>query len=480
MGLFHFSKKEMKHVPKKTPCKDHLGNTFLSITAMCKHYGISPDTFNKRRNEKQMSIEEALTTPVEKRQTGSCKDHLGNVFPSKKAMYKHYGISKKTYVNRIEKRHMSLKAALTTPLEKTPNELCKDHLGNEFPSVKAMCKHYGISPTTFRDRRNKKHMSIKDALTTPVTPMRKHKGSCKDHLGNEFPNKKAMCKHYGISSTVFNYRRNKTHMSLKDALTTPVEKRKTGSCKDHLGNEFPSENAMCKHYGINYITFYKRMTEKHISLKNALTTPVEKNYNGACKDHLGNEFPSETAMCEHYNIKYYTFKRRIDKQHMSLKDALTTPVKKNHNGVCKDHLGNEFPNIMAMCKHYGIKPATLYTRMNKNHMSLKKALTKPQTIYKDHLGNEFPSKTAMCEHYGVTCTTFDNRINSSIEEALGVIPYICFKTKNTHITNNLFIKEVKTIGRKMLYAVCIYNDTETLLTHDEIIEIYRNETRNAP
>ena len=91
-----------------------------------------------------------------------------------------------------------------------------------------------------------------------------------------------------------------------------------------------------------------------------------------CKDHLGNEFPNKNAMCEHYHIKYHTFKRRIDEQHMSLKDALTIPVKKNHNGMCKDHLGNEFPNIMAMCKHYGIKPATLYKRMNENHMSLKK------------------------------------------------------------------------------------------------------------
>ena len=162
--------------------------------------------------------------------------------------------------------------------------------------------------------------------------------------------------------------------------------------------------------------------------------------------------------------------------HFSKKEMKHVPKKI----PCEDHLGNEFPSINAMCKHYGIKPATLYTRMNKNHMSLKKALTKPQTIYKDHLGNEFPSKTAMCEHYGVTCTTFDNRINSSIEEALGVIPYICFKTKNTRITNNLFIKEVKTIGKKMLYAVCIYNDIEILLTHDEIIEIYRSETRNAP
>ena len=78
--------------------------------------------------------------------------------------------------------------------------------------------------------------------------------------------------------------------------------------------------------------------------------------------------------------------------------------------------------------------------------------------------------------------TFKGRIenNSSIEEALGIIPYIYFKTKNVRITDNLFIKEVKSHQNKMLYAVCIYNDTETLLTHDEIIEIYHHETRNAP
>ena len=77
---------------------------------------------------------------------------------------------------------------------------------------------------------------------------------------------------------------------------------------------------------------------------------------------------------------------------------------------------------------------------------------------------------------GKKCT----EITKEIEEALGIIPYIYFKTKNARITDNLFIKEVKAIQNKMLYAVCIYNNTETLLTHDEIIEIYRNETRNAP
>ena len=258
---------------------------------------------------------------------------------------------------------------------------------------------------------------------------------CKDHLGNEFPSINAMCKHYCINRTIFNYRRNEKQMSIEEALTTPVEKRQTGSCKDHLGNVFPSKKAMYKYYDISKDIVNKRIKEKKMSLKEALTTPIEKKYNGHCKDHLGNEFPNQKAMCEYYGISVKTFSKRRNEKQMSLEEALTTPLETKHSCPCKDHLGNEFPSMSAMCKHYG-----------------------------------------------VNIDTFKGRIenNSSIEEALGIIPFICFRTKNTRITDNLFIKEVKAIRKKMLYAVCIYNNTETLLTHDEIIEIYRSETRNAP
>ena len=254
-------------------------------------------------------------------------------------------------------------------------------------------------------------------------------------------------------------------------------------CKDHLGNEFPSINAMCKHYGIDRTVFNYRRNEKHMSLKETLTMPVEKKHNGSCKDHLGNVFPNKQAMCEHYGISTDTFNKRRNEKHMSLKEALTTPARKTRDS-CKDHLGNEFPSIAAMIDYYGITRKT-FDKRRKKQISLKEILTTPvekrkKDSYKDHIGNEFPSKKAMLDYYDVTRTSFDSRIKSSIEEALDIIPFICFKTKNTRITDNLFIKEVKAIRKKMLYAVCIYNDTETLLTHDEIIEIYRSETRNAP
>ena len=464
------------------PCKDHLGNEFPNKTAMCKHYGINRTTFDKRMNEKHMSLEETLTTPVRKQKPIPCKDHLGNEFPSKSAMCKHYGIDKKTYVDRIEKRHMSLKDALTTPVKKQHNGPCKDHMRNKFPSITAMCKHYGIGIDTFNKRINEKHMSLEDALTTPVKKQKPI--PCKDHLGNEFPSKKAMCKYYGINPCTFKDRIDKKQMSLKDALTTPTKKLQQ-SCKDYLGNEFPSEAAMCKQYGINQGTFGKRKNDSHISLEKALTMPARIKPI-PCKDHMGNEFPSKTAMCKHYGISTTSFDKRINEKQMSLEDALTTPVAKQRKGSYKDHLGNEFPSKKAMCDYYNINTGT-FDRRRKKQMSLKDILTTParklQTgSCKDHIGNEFPNKQAMCKYYGISYAAFKHRTNSnaSIEEALGIIPYIYFKTKNTRITNNLFIKEVKSHQNKMLYAVCIYNDTETLLTHDEIIEIYRSETRNAP
>ena len=349
MGQSHFSKKEMNTM-QAIPCKDHLGNEFPNKTAMCKHYGINRTTFDKRMNEKHMSLEETLTTPVRKQKPIPCKDHLGNEFPSKSAMCKHYGIDKKTYVDRIEKRHMSLKDALTTPVKKQHNGPCKDHMGNKFPSITAMCKHYGIGIDTFNKRINEKHMSLEDALTTPVKKQKPI--PCKDHLGNEFPSKKAMCKYYGINPCTFKDRIDKKQMSLKDALTTPTKKLQQ-SCKDYLGNEFPSEAAMCKQYGINQGTFGKRKNDSHISLEKALTMPARIKPI-PCKDHMGNEFPSKTAMCKHYGISTTSFDKRINEKQMSLEDALTTPVAKQRKGSYKDHLGNEFPSKKAMCDYYNI------------------------------------------------------------------------------------------------------------------------------
>ena len=51
-----------------------------------------------------------------------------------------------------------------------PKKKCTDHLGNEFPSIKEMCSHWGIQPETYTRRIKVYHLSVEEALTRPVKP----------------------------------------------------------------------------------------------------------------------------------------------------------------------------------------------------------------------------------------------------------------------------------------------------------------------
>ena len=269
--------------------------------------------------------------------------------------------------------------------------------------------------------------------------MNKKRTIVKDHLGNEYPTKVAMCEYYSINLTTF-YRRISIGWTLEAALTTPVtakENEMVVKIIDHLGNEYPTKAAMYKFYNIKKTTFEKRIGLGW-TLEAALTTPAGTN----CKkvyDHLGNEYLSQAAMCKFYNIKSSVFLNRIELG-WTLEAALTTPVKTSNrrrkNGHIKvyDHLGHEYPSQTAMCKFYGIKQCSFLSRI-KNGWTLEAALTTPiintpariarkkgfSKVY-DHLGNEYPSQAAMCKFYGIVRNTFVKRIalGWTLEEALTV------------------------------------------------------------
>lgn len=100
------------------------------------------------------------------------------------------------------------------------------------------------------------------------------------------------------------------------------------SSKDHLGQEFPSLSAMARHWGLKPDMLWYRL-EKGWTMKEALTTPKipasQRNKNSRCKDHTGREFVSKVAMCAAWGIKLNTFcTRRLN--HWPLKKALETPT----------------------------------------------------------------------------------------------------------------------------------------------------------
>lgn len=308
-------------------CKDHLGNSFYSIAAMCSYYKVTYITF-KKRIDAGLNLEEALTRkkssdslglkmPSQKsrRTDHTVDDHLGHSFSSIDEMCSYYGIKSDTYYRR-RRRGLSVEDALTFGYRECSCG-CTDHLGNKYASIKEMCEHYGINDHTYRSR-IKKSGSIEEALSVA------NKYACKDHLGNEYHSVMQMCEHYGVShSNVSYYTRN--GLSVGDALLKVIQNNRV--CKDALGNEFSSRAAMCRAHNIGYSLFMNRINNGW-SVEDALAMPAHSTRGGvSCTDHLKNEYPSIKAMCRAYNISYVTYRKRIQRG-WSLEKALITPTGK--------------------------------------------------------------------------------------------------------------------------------------------------------
>ena len=488
-------------------CEDHLGNKFSSTLEMCSFWNIKRTAYGERLR-RGWTKEEALTgNREEKPKENKFFDHLGNGFPNMESMAKHWGINRTTYRQRIT-HGWSVEEALTGI--KTPKNTVFDHLGNGFPDVTSMCKYWNITKHAF-DQRLRRGWTLENALTKSI-----HTTECKDHLGNNFSSVPNMCDYYKISSGVFYHRLNEG-WSLEKALTTNT---KNTSVKDHLGNEFPTLGDMCKYYGINPTTFRARIKSGY-TIEKALTT----NTNKKVFDHLGNEFPTIKAMCKHYEISYTAYSHRKQNGY-TLEEILTNKTKRQYKRIPNqeflDHEGNSFLTMKSMCAYWGISPKT-YKQRIENGWSTKDALETKSCVTHDiydHLGNKFSSITAMCIHYGISLATYQNRLKDgfTVEEALTNKkrkPYAvkCCDHKGNefsslmemcdfwHIDHELYrsrrkrhwstkdaletpvgIRISQNIGKYRIkkkltspYFLVAYNDTELVLTSDEIREHYAKE-----
>lgn len=168
---------------RRKPCVSDLvtvnGCVYASITDACNNLGINRGTVVYRLKQ-GATIEEAFSTEKWKFRKRTYKKHRG-----------HKG---------------------------TPTQ---DHLGNWFPSVSAMCRHYGIKPVQYACRINLK-WSKADALTKETRPLTK---PVTDHFGNHYDSQSEMCAAYNISHTLF-CKRIERGWDLSDALTTPPRERK--------------------------------------------------------------------------------------------------------------------------------------------------------------------------------------------------------------------------------------------------------------
>lgn len=256
---------ENTHASKYQPCKDHLGNTYISMREMCKHYGIKVNTYRVRLKY-GMSVKDALTSKDNIRKEKYI-DHTGNAFPSKKAMCEAWNITLAQYNGR-RKMGWPLEKILTTPCHKHNAKMCFDYKGQAFDSIREMCEAYGITCGKFNFR-IKNGWSIEDALTKPCQREQK----CTDHEGTVFSSITEMCNHWYISPVKYRSRINKG-WSIEEALTNSKVRGICTLSVDHLGNKFPSMTAMCDYWGTNLYTFKYRTQNKGWSVADALTKNV--------------------------------------------------------------------------------------------------------------------------------------------------------------------------------------------------------------
>ena len=199
---------------------------------------------------------------------------------------------------------------------------------------------------------------------------------CRDHLGKEYANYREMAEAYGLTRHQL-LSRIYAGQDLKEALTRPRFSSAVNPCTDHLGKGYHSFQAMARAYGLSSSTLKKRLTQYGWDLKKALTTPMEEEPNALmirCRDHLGNEYPSLTAMGKAYGIPYAALQRRL-KDGWETERALTTPVN-NRPTKYVDHKGNQYSRQKDLADAYGISTGTLAHRL-KEGWDLEKALTTP-------------------------------------------------------------------------------------------------------
>lgn len=293
---------------------------------------------------------------------------------------------------------------------------CTDHLGNNWPSRAAMLRHYGISGTVYDYRFNVKNWTLEKTLTTPIIDTDLAGAhACKDHLGNEFPSKKAMCEYWHVPRNVF-FSRLRAGKTLEEALNPETsgmrgKGRPATPVKDHLGQEYYNLDAMCAKWGIPKSQYIINI-RNGLCLEDALTKRTEKPKRP--KDHLGNEYRSVNAMCAHYGITKNTLRGRLEMA-WTLKDILEHPEDSSHWIKAIDHLGNKWPTQKDMLAHYGVNYITYTYRRDKLKWPLAMCLD-PHDAHvvpsEDHEGNVFPYQIAMLEYWHIGIGTYRHRIDA--------------------------------------------------------------------
>lgn len=200
-----------------------------------------------------------------------------------------------------------------------------EYNGKVYSSYHALASDLGIS-SSYMYRGLSEGRTVEDVV-------KKHNLRCvTDHLGNKFNTQKAMLNYWGISEYSYRTRINKG-WSLERALSTPSKtNRKVQEYSDFKGNIFSSATSLAKEYGVSTSTILKYLDMGRTSEEITYSLFQKSKKVSSIKDHLGNEFTTQSEMVEYYGLKLETFINRHRKG-WSLEEALTGKRKKKNKSI---------------------------------------------------------------------------------------------------------------------------------------------------
>ena len=143
----------------------------------------------------------------------------------------------------------------------------------------------------------------------------KQEHAVKDPWGNSFNSKNAMLEHYGFNWYRYGYLKRRG-MTLEWILSHPdwtkAKKEATKINDERVLEKFRKQKEA---EVLKRIEEYKRNNKSR-----------KKRVYKSVKDHLGNKFASQADMCRVWGVDPMTFSRRVNKQGWSLERALLAPT----------------------------------------------------------------------------------------------------------------------------------------------------------
>lgn len=246
----------------------------------------------------------------------------GKTYDSIKDMLDAYGCSR-AYYSKCKKRGWSLKKTIDSYIayKKHEDESTIDHLGNKYPSVKAMCEVYAIDESVYLAR-IKNGWDKESALTEKVG--RVNKRIC--YKGIYYRSLNSLFEAYGLTNRTLFYDRKRAGWTLEQILETPVAKGGLNNiCYDHTGRKFYSVSDMCEYWEVD-VNSYKYHRRLGFSVEQCLNEEF-------VHDHLGKGFKNLKELCLHYNISYDKFLEKKNKSKWTVQQTTEYFFKEMHIGL---------------------------------------------------------------------------------------------------------------------------------------------------